>query len=350
MNEQEIFDLLIKHILKIYDSEDNEIKYHSLKISKEKRKFSKTISIVFYIDDIPLSCKQYRSYKVLYQCRCGRQNKILLRKYCIKTKIVCPSCIQNRNFDYFIVTNSLRKNKELYHKKDLIKKEYDFNKESGSFKENYFKNHFRQKEFYKYLPYIYSINHIQIQNKKIEYIEAEKTNNQFKYTSKVIIDGNKMTLKSIELQCSKCKNIFTIHPMNIKYQDLDEIECKICKFANKKYKIQTYKNSELTYQSKLEYNFIEKCIENNIKIQNCFKIDYIFNNTVHKYTPDFYLPEYKMIIELKSKNQYYKIDLKSGKLEAKSNAAIEYAKSNDMNFVFLFDYDVDEFFKKLLNK
>ena len=62
------------------------------------------------------------------------------------------------------------------------------------------------------------------------------------------------------------------------------------------------------------------------------------------------MPEYKLIIELKSENQYYRADLKSGKINAKNKAAIEYAKEHGMNFVFLFNYTVEDFWKQLLDK
>ena len=43
-------------------------------------------------------------------------------------------------------------------------------------------------------------------------------------------------------------------------------------------------------------------------------------------------------------------DLKSGKINAKNKAAMAYAKEHGMNFVFLFNYTVEDFWKRLLDK
>lgn len=341
----EITELLVKHILKVYDSEDNEISYTNLTIVKENRKFSSTESLVVYIDNVALTVSQVRSYKVLYKCRCGREHKILLVRYLRKTAIWCRHCVQDYSFDTYIISNKKGKPK-----KEKIVKKFDFYLESEEFKKNYFRNHLSKEEFYKYLPYVYSINHIKIEGKQIKYIEAEQTANQQKYTSKVIIDGVKQWLNSFEVKCAVCGKIFSMHSFNIRNKDLNHIECAECRFSNKRYKIQNYKNTNITYQSQLEYDFIEKCIENNIKIQNCFKIKYTFNNKVHTYIPDFYLPDYKLIIELKSENQYYRADLKSGKIDTKNKAAIAYAKEHGMDFKFLFNYTVKDFWKSFLDK
>lgn len=341
----EIIEKLVKHILKIYDSDDNEIYYTDLNIVLENRKFSNTLSLVVYLDNAALSVSQVRSYKVLYKCRCGREQKMTLVRYLRKPEMWCRHCVQDKTFGNYIIGNKKGKPK-----KEKPVKIFNFDSESNEFKKKYFNNHLSKEEFYKYLPYICSINHINIAGKNIEYIEAEPTTNQQKYTSKVIIDGKKQWLDSFEAKCAICGKIFSMHSYGIRKNDLNHLICRDCKFSNRRYKIQKYKDTNLTYQSQLEYNFIEKCKENNIKILNCFKIKYIFNNKVHTYIPDFYLPEYKLIIELKSENQYYRADLKSGKINAKNKAAIEYAKEHGMNFVFLFNYTVEDFWKRLLDK
>lgn len=342
---EEIIEKLVKHILKVYDSNDNEISYTNLSIAKESRRFSNTMSLVVYMDNIPLTTNQVRSYKVLYRCRCGREQKILLVRYLRKKEIWCRHCVQDKSFDNYIIGN--KKDKP---KKEVIRKEFNFELESDEFKKKYFNNHLSEEEFYKYLPYVYSVNHINIEGKNIEYIEAEPTVNQQKYTSRVLIDGKKQRLDSFELKCAICGKIFSVHSFNIRKKNLNHIECRDCSFSNRRYKIQRYKDTNLTYQSRLEYDFIEKCKETGIRILNCFKIKYIFNNKVHTYIPDFYLPDYKLIIELKSENQYYTADLKSGKIDAKNTAANLYAKEHGMNFVFLFNYMVDDFWEQLLNK
>ena len=65
-----------------------------------------------------------------------------------------------------------------------------------------------------------------------------------------------------------------------------------------------------------------------IKIENGKEITYNFDNKVRTYITDFYLPQFKYIIELKAKNKFYRDDLKSGKIEAKNNACIDYCNKN----------------------
>ena len=133
-------------------------------------------------------------------------------------------------------------------------------------------------------------------------------------------------------------------------KDLTNIICKTCAFTNCSYPIRLYKNTTLTYQSGIEYDFITKCLQNNIKILNGLQISYIFKNKVRTYITDFYLPEYNYIIELKSNNQFYRDDKKSGKLEAKNNAAKLFCEQNNMTFKFVFDKDIDKFIMELLSE
>jgi len=79
---------LVKHILKIFDENDNEISFNNLELKEEKRKFSSKCCKLLYIDNICITSKQRKSYKILYKCRCGRENKILLHKYINKDKLL----------------------------------------------------------------------------------------------------------------------------------------------------------------------------------------------------------------------------------------------------------------------
>lgn len=82
---------------------------------------------------------------------------------------------------------------------------------------------------------------------------------------------------------------------------------------------------------------MDLCIDKNITVENGLKIPYIFNNGKHDYISDYYLPDYKIIIELKSKNIYYRMQLQNGKLQAKIKAAEDFALNNNMKYIFLFD-------------
>ena len=277
MINTEFFDLLIKHILKLYDENNEEIKFNKITYKFEKRKFSSVTSLVIYVDNISLTVKQYRSYFILYKCRCGREHKILLQKYFLKTKDILNNII---------------------------------------------------------------------------YYYTEHTNNQFKFTSKISFDNGitKETIKYIFLKCNTCGRIFKIHTNNIRLQDLSNIQCRKCKLVNTTYPIRKYENTNITYQSGIEKVFIDFCISNNIKIENGKEITYNFDNKVRTYITDFYLPQFKYIIELKAKNKFYRDDLKSGKIEAKNNACIDYCNKHNLYFKFVFDYELNEFNQKLLNE
>lgn len=57
------------------------------------------------------------------------------------------------------------------------------------------------------------------------------------------------------------------------------------------------------YRSSYEKRFIEYCLTNNIKIETAetkeFRVPYEYEGKRHFYYPDFYLPEYDMIVEIK---------------------------------------------------
>ena len=353
---KEFFEILVKHILKIFDENDNEIFFNKLEIKEEKRKYSSKIAKLLYIDNNCISCKCQRKYKVLYKCRCGRENKILLTKYIHKSKLVCQHCLQDRSFDYYSNTKpysiikGLRNKKECKQNKDLI-----FENMSEDFKNDYKRKHLSKNEFFKYLPYIYQINNHIIENNNldnIKYLEYYPTNNQFKFTSKISFDNGLTyeTINQIKLKCSICNKIFNIHIENLRNKDLENIKCQGCAFNNYRYTIKLFDESGLTYQSNLEKYFIEQCYKHNIKINNGFKIPYYFNKSIHIYISDFYLPEFKYIIEIKSDNIWYKNDLKSGKIKAKENGALEFGKNQNIKFKILFDQDIDDFIKNILDE
>lgn len=353
-NKKEIFEILVKHILKIFDENNNEISFNKLEIKEEKRKYSSKISNSIYIDNICLNSKQRKSYKVLYKCRCQRENKILLHKYIHKDKLVCQHCLQDRSFDYYSDTKpyslikGLRNKKITEKNKDLIFENMDEN-----FKNKYHQRHLNEQEFFKYLPNIYQINNHIIDNlDNIKYLYYYPTNNQFKFTSKISFDNglNYETINQVKLKCSICNKIFNIHIGNLRNKNLLNIKCKTCGLNNHRYQIKLYDDSGLTYQSQLEKYFIEQCYKYNIKINNGLEIPYYFKNSYHKYISDFYLPEFKYIIEIKSNNIWYKKDLESGKIKAKENGALNFGKNQNIKFKLLFDQDIDNFIKNILDE
>ena len=341
------FNEKVSYIEKIFDENGNEIHFSILDIRIEKRKHSKTFSPILYIDSKPLTGKQMKSFYVQYICRCNRHIKILLQKYIKKEHINCMHCLQDRSFENHVKTYPYSLKKGLRKKIEKNEKK-EFDEYSKEFKESYKKNHLSSDEFFHYLSIIEKINNEKIENKdSIKYKYHENVNNQSKFSSKISVDGKPfLTLKTITLKCSVCGKEFNIHPFNIRLQYIDNLLCRHCKFNNLKFPIKKY-NDSLTYQSLPELKFIELCIENNIQIMNGFEIPYYFKKKDRTYIADFYLPEYKYIIEIKSRNPYYKEDLMNGKAEAKGAAACNFGKQYGMKYKLVFDYDIENFIKNL---
>ena len=349
MNLKELTD----HIEKIFDENNIEINYKYIEFKKEKRKYSKTESIILYIDNIACTCKQMKSFKVQYLCRCNRHIIILLQKYIKKERINCMHCLQDRSFEDHVETKPYSLIKGLRNKNKILIK--DFNSYDETFKKLYFEKHLYENEFYYYLPIIYKLNGIELNKKiinNIKYKEYFPCNNQMKFTSKVSFDNGLTweTLKKIELKCSICQKIFNIHIENIRKQNIDEIKCRQCSFNSELFPIKLYKDTVLTYQSKPEKYFLDKCFENNINVNNGFEIQYYWNNKYKTYITDFYLPDLKIIVEIKAKNPFYYDDRLSGKLDAKNAYANNFAKENNMDFRFIFDEYIDSFIYECIEK
>ena len=341
-NNKEIFEILSNAIVKIIDLDNNEIQFTKCEFKYVKSKYSQVYSYILYIDDIPCTGNK-RKYTIYYKCTCGKINHCLLCKYMHKNQLSCHYCNQKSEFG-----NIGHNNPNYVTKNKKIQINNDFIKESREFQDNYYNSHLTTAEFYKWLPYIKRINDIDITNiKNIVYYPTIPCNNQMKYTSRVLIGGKNNTIYNISLQCSLCGRIFKVHTINLRNKKIDNIKCKQCGLVNKTYTKHRYKNTNLIYQSSIEKYFLDLCIDKNITVENGLKIPYIFNNGKHDYISDYYLPDYKIIIELKSKNIYYRMQLQNGKLQAKIKAAEDFALNNNMKYIFLFDNQIKDFVDNL---
>lgn len=104
------------------------------------------------------------------------------------------------------------------------------------------------------------------------------------------------------------------------------------------YMIKTHKETGLSYQGTYEKHFLDFCIDNNISVTRGKKIDYIFENTSHKYYSDFYIEKWNLIVEIKSL-WIYNIDLEKN-IEKK-----KYTEIYGYNFLFV----IDKCYTNLLN-
>jgi len=120
-----------------------------------------------------------------------------------------------------------------------------------------------------------------------------------------------------------------IHPLQSQY--LYNLMIK------KSFIIKKYKDTDLHYQGTYELDFLDKYYDK-LKIENGMTIKYGYDKI---YYPDFYLPDYKIIVEIKSKWWFEKhLDIN---LE-KQKQCID----NGYNFIFIIDKNYIEF-EKLLN-
>lgn len=350
---KEILEILIAHIQKILDKDGNDIPFNKIELKYVKLKYGYKESLNVFIDDVPLTVKQKTSYKIQWLCRCGRINTCLLCKYFGKRKLVCQHCAQKKKYEDHYLNNPFGiKGKPIKTQKP-IKKEHLFENESEEYKQAYFQKHLTPDIFYKFLPYMYSISNIVLDDNirnKIEYLPYYSIYcNGFKYVPKIKIDNNLYTVYDIQFKCKTCGAIFNKHANNLRKLDVNNIVCKYCNFQNHLYTIKKYKDTNILYQSNLEKDFLNFCFNNNINVINGPEIPYIFNNKSKIYVSDFYLPDYKYIVEIKATHRFYYNDIKSGKQQAKNFAAEEYAKQNNLKFKFVLD-DISKFCNSLLMK
>jgi very-short-patch-repair endonuclease len=97
-----------------------------------------------------------------------------------------------------------------------------------------------------------------------------------------------------------------------------------------------YYNDNLYYRGTYEKDFLDLCFEQNIKIKNVKGFKYKFQNKQKIYFPDFYIPDYNLIIEIKS-DYYYIKELEKNLL--KESAMIDYG----YNFLFIINKNYEKF-------
>lgn len=101
--------------------------------------------------------------------------------------------------------------------------------------------------------------------------------------------------------------------------------------------------NHLYYDSTYELKFINYCIDNHIKLEKIKGIKYLFDDEIKVYYPDFYLPDYNLIIEIKSTWVYNRAVDKN---IAKRNECIQIG----YDFMFIIDNDFTEIKKYIQQK
>lgn len=333
-------------IISLFDKFGNEVKFEKKELKYYKAKYSSAPNptLTLFIDDKPLVNLRHHQYHVEYECSCGNRSKIHLSKYLAKTKLGCQKCRENDekiawHKKYF----EMKKNGEVRGNKGRKKSKYDFNSESDEFKEAYFKRNLTEDEFNDIKHLIYSIGDITLKDKSIEFLVAWPCHNAKKYAQYLRIDGKEYPLQNVNLICSCCGEIFHITRQLKEHLRNNSFYCKACVFNNFSFSMKKHECG-VTYQSNEELKFIDRCLGKNIKIENGLKIPYFFENRLHVYNSDYFLPERGLMIEIKDNHVWHRKQVESGKWGKKEKAARLFAKEHGYEFYLLFPNDIDAFF------
>ena len=97
------------------------------------------------------------------------------------------------------------------------------------------------------------------------------------------------------------------------------------------FKIHQYKDTNLFYRGSYEKDFLDNYYDK-IKIEKAISEKYNYKDVNRVYFPDFYLPDFNLVIEIKSK---YIFDLESEQNILKQNACL----NNNKNYLFIIDKD-----------
>jgi hypothetical protein len=91
----------------------------------------------------------------------------------------------------------------------------------------------------------------------------------------------------------------------------------------------------IVYQGTFELDFLKFCEDNCILVERAKTIMYLFDKKERRYYPDFYLPKYNIICEIKSSYYYFK---ELNKNIQKNISTIE----NGFNHLFIIDKNYDK--------
>jgi len=180
--------------------------------------------------------------------------------------------------------------------------------------------------------------------KKIEKTNLEKYNTIHPSKNKFVIEKRKKTnlekygydnpAKNHEIKQKTKKTNLKKYGYDWPNQNINVYnKIKTSMFKTKKYK-------NLYYKSSYELDFIKFCENNDIEIFNAPTIKYILNDKPKVYFPDFYLPRYNLIVEIKSSYTYNK-ELELNLIKK------EWTIKDGYNFIFIKDKNYNGLIKQL---
>jgi len=271
-------------------------------------------------------------------------------EYIIKTKNTKKEKYGDENYvniEKQKQTNKKRFNKESYMSTDIfkVKKIESMIKKYGvkhALQNNEIKEKWIQTNIDRYQSKCpLSNNNVKNKIKKTKLLKYndECYNNRNKYKNTILeIYGVDNPMKDDGVKKKLLKTIIAKYGVN-HHMHIPEIVNKVFKNG---LKIKNYKNTNLYYQGSYEYDFLEKYY-NIINIERGKSIKYMYNNNLHIYYPDFYLPELNLIVEIKS-TKWYNEHLEKNIEKKKATIKSGY------NFLFIIDKEYNTFEKLIQYK
>lgn len=314
------------------------------------------------------------SYLICYKClTCDIESEITLNLFIRKINKDIRRCEACRNKNEDKCKNQSKFMKENIHK--IIAGEYvnpivkvksksleehiqtsklEYEEEDEDFKNMYKLRHLTSEDFDRIKTKIISIGNDKICSlDSWTYFPTFRIYNQSKYTPMLIHKCENRTEKPIyiKFRCENCECEFTHRDLEIVKNHL-KLLCQSCSLTNRIFHLRkmVLKNgNNIMWQSILERRFIEWCEENNIRIQNGPKIQYMFKDNFHTYKVDFELPDYKKLVEIKDNHCWHNEQVKSGKFEAKETAAINWCNLHQYTYHVIYPKTMQKFKDSLLS-
>jgi len=226
-----------------------------------------------------------------------------------------------------------------------------FNSEDTVFKMSYYNTHLSDEEFETIRTRIISVGKDLLTDLSgWNYVSAFRVYNQTKYTPMLVnLSLNKIQKPHyIKWSCDQCKQEFVNRDLETQ-KNKKRLLCGECGFSNRIFKIKSKETpwGAIRYQSKYELNFIEWCIEKNIRVLTGPDIRYLWKKKSKTYKVDFQLPDHKRLIELKDNHIWHKRQVESGLWLAKETCAKDWCTTVGWKYEIIFPSALSEW-KELL--
>jgi hypothetical protein len=313
----------------------------------ESSKYSSTKQNIWHVIINNIKLKKTSEYLIGYKClTCQQENLVSTTQFLRRIRECKKGCYLCNNIGNYnelkkildltelpINTRPNKKEEKTYiemHKYSLE----EFEKYPDQYKNSYLLSHLNNDDYNRIKKNIISFSNGKLTDiNNYEFWSIYKVNNQMNFSSVMYDKINKIIFKSNQpiMKCDNCNNNWRCKSIE-QFKNSHKIFCQSCKLCNQTLKIRIIKNinnDPIMYQSKLELKFIEWCKSNNFVVKNGPNVDYIFNDSKHKYRVDFQVND--ILIEIKDYHIWHNNQVKSGLWDIKVNAVNNYIKENKLN-------------------